>query len=169
LNQTYSFPQITADLIAAIESHPPVCRSGFHSINPADAPIESNTFADYQIYQFELARIWLRNFSPVRGLDDKRRFQWGAYQYSGSSIPGGLFLLAAHSLGFKPIHYPTALSRQCNVQILLLDVDSATVREFFRNNDHLVATEYDVLDATPAVQAMLAKQEIENAAIIAQL
>jgi hypothetical protein len=166
LNQTYSFPQITADFIAAIASHPPVFYGGFHSLRPSAVPITVDDFSEYQVCQFELTRIWLRNFSPVRGIEEKRMFQWGSYQSVGHSLPPGTFLLAAHSLGFKPIHYPTNLSRQYNFQILLLDVDRRTVRDFFRHSEQIVATESAIFEATPAVQEILAKRAVEDAKIL---
>lgn len=158
-NHLYTFPQIAADLVLAISSCPyPIDREGFHYPDTSQPQLTTDNLTPADAFRFELARIWLRNFGPERNIAEKRRHQWERHHlYPTNFIVGnGMFLAAAFSMGFSPIHLETALSKKHGFQILLLDVDRNMIRDFRRAGTiQTFAVEVDVFCATPAVQMLL--------------
>jgi hypothetical protein len=178
-NKTYRFPEIVADLVAAFEACPvPLDRRGFHTDKSNCSQLTLDDLTPTDAFDFELARIWLRNFAPHQQVETKQKFQWGSHQLvfpSGYRPEGGILILAAQSLGFEVVRNHTALSEQYNLQILLLNIERKTVRDFFRHDYNAIKVEVDSLCATPAVQMLLeangmaADEELERirAAMIA--
>ena len=172
-NRIYSFPRIVADLVTAFVACPtPIDRGGFHTDKSKYPRLTLDDLTPTDAFNFELARVWLRNFNPHREVETKRKFQWGAYQIafpSGYQPKGGILILAAQSLGFEVVHHKTALSDRYNLQILLLNIENREVIDFFGRKYNGVKSEIDILCATPAVQMLLEADRIAGEKLLAEL
>jgi hypothetical protein len=175
-NKIYRFPEIVADLVAAFEACPvPLGRHGFHSDKSNCPQLTLDDLTPTDAFNFELARIWLRNFNPHQQVETERKFQWGSHQLvfpSGYRPEGGILILAAQSLGFEVVRHQTKLSERHNIQILLLNIENKAVIKFFRyqdNNAAKVTAEINCLCATPAVQMLLEANRTATAELLAQV